>query len=425
LRHEGLEPIDRLIGWCRRHGLWAVLDLHGAPGGQTGTNIDDSPRSLPDLFLVSGAHRERTIGLWAQLAERYRDETVVAGYDLLNEPLPHEYGERFGPDLVSLYRDMTAAIRAVDPNHLLIFEGTRWSTDWSIFTEVWDPNSMLQFHKYWSAPDRPSVAAFVKKGDELSLPIYMGEGGENRLAWTQTAFGLFEDLGISWNFWPWKKLETWNSPASVVPPDDWASIVDYAAHRRPRPTAAEAQGILDDLLENVLLDACVYRSEVTRALFHRVPTRLAAESFGFGGEGVSYGVRQAQPLDWFRSDDGVTIRSLSDSDADAIFGPVDAPDGGSGSFEVVIGEGDWLEYSVQSTEPARLVVRIDLGAEGTRRSCLPAVAVDGAGLTMTEDDGRAFWVTPEAVQSGLHALRIVGRCQDTAIRSLRVEPGSA
>jgi aryl-phospho-beta-D-glucosidase BglC (GH1 family) len=81
VRPEGLEPIDRLVGWCRRHGLRVVLDLHAAPGGQTGTNIDDSPRGRPDLFLVGGAYREQTIGLWTQLAERYRDETVVAGYD--------------------------------------------------------------------------------------------------------------------------------------------------------------------------------------------------------------------------------------------------------------------------------------------------------------------------------------------------------
>src|SRR4051794_9437615 len=48
---EGYALIDRLIGWCRRHRLWVLLDLHGAPGGQTGTNIDDSPRNLPELFM--------------------------------------------------------------------------------------------------------------------------------------------------------------------------------------------------------------------------------------------------------------------------------------------------------------------------------------------------------------------------------------
>ena len=48
----GYALIDRLIEWCRTHRLWVLLDLHGAPGGQTGTNIDDSPRNLPELFMV-------------------------------------------------------------------------------------------------------------------------------------------------------------------------------------------------------------------------------------------------------------------------------------------------------------------------------------------------------------------------------------
>ena len=380
---EGLVPIDRLIEWCRQHGLWVILDLHGAPGGQTGTNIDDSPRGLPDLFLVGGTYREQTIALWTQLAARYRDETVIAGYDLLNEPLPHEHAEEHGTELASLYRDLTAAIRSVDPNHLLTYEGTRWSTDWSIFTEVWDPNSMLQFHKYWSTPDRPSIAAFIEKGEALSLPIYMGEGGENDLAWLQTAFGLYEDLRISWNFWPWKKLETWTSPASAIPPDGWAGIVDYASGRGVRPSAIEAQRVFDDLLERVRLDACESRPEVTRALFRRVPVTLAAESFGFKGEGASYHTGQAQPLDWFRGDDDVTIRSVDGSDADAVFGPADAPDVGHGSFEVVIVEGDWVEYRVEVAATARLVVEIELGAGDMRRPCLPVVEVDGDALTVT------------------------------------------
>jgi aryl-phospho-beta-D-glucosidase BglC (GH1 family) len=66
---EGLAPIDRLIGWCRAHGLWVVLDLHGAPGGQTGTNIDDSPNGVPELFTDS-RYREQTIALWEALARR-------------------------------------------------------------------------------------------------------------------------------------------------------------------------------------------------------------------------------------------------------------------------------------------------------------------------------------------------------------------
>lgn len=182
----GLELIDRLIGWCREHGVWVVLDLHGAPGGQTGTNIDDSPNGVPELF-TDARYREQTIALWQVLAFRYRDETVVAGYDLLNEPLPNEYQHTYADELVALYCDLSAAIRDVDANHLMIYEGTHWATNWSVFTEVWDANSMLSFHKYWTPPDRPSIQAFLDVGRELELPIYMGEGGENTIGWFQTS----------------------------------------------------------------------------------------------------------------------------------------------------------------------------------------------------------------------------------------------
>ena len=39
---EGFKLLDRLIGWSRVENLYVILDLHAAPGGQTGTNIDDS-----------------------------------------------------------------------------------------------------------------------------------------------------------------------------------------------------------------------------------------------------------------------------------------------------------------------------------------------------------------------------------------------
>jgi endoglucanase len=199
VRPDGFATIDWLIERCRAHGLWVVLDLHGAPGGQTGTNIDDSPRGLPELFMRRH-YREQTVSLWTEVARRYRDEPVVAAYDLLNEPLPNEYQHMYAGELVALYRELTEAIRAVDPHHLIMYEGTHWASNWDIFADVWDPQSVLQFHRYWSPPDRPGIRTFLDVRERLNLPIYMGEGGENNLDWLQTAFQLYEDEEISWNF---------------------------------------------------------------------------------------------------------------------------------------------------------------------------------------------------------------------------------
>ena len=83
---DGWRHVDDTIAWARKYGLWVVLDLHAAPGGQTGTNIDDS-WGYPWLFESEKAQVD-TVALWKRIAARYRDEPSVLGYDLLNEPIP-------------------------------------------------------------------------------------------------------------------------------------------------------------------------------------------------------------------------------------------------------------------------------------------------------------------------------------------------
>jgi len=41
LEGVGYDCLDRLVQWCRAEGLYVILDRHGAPGGQTGDNVDD------------------------------------------------------------------------------------------------------------------------------------------------------------------------------------------------------------------------------------------------------------------------------------------------------------------------------------------------------------------------------------------------
>src|SRR5467141_5161381 len=69
---EGFRLLDRLLGWCRAENLYVMLDLHAAPGGQTGTNIDDSA-GYPWLYQ-SPQEQEHLIGIWRRLATHYRDE---------------------------------------------------------------------------------------------------------------------------------------------------------------------------------------------------------------------------------------------------------------------------------------------------------------------------------------------------------------
>lgn len=349
----GYELIDRLLRWCREHRLWVLLDLHGAPGGQTGTNIDDSPRGLPELFM-DDRYRRNTLRLWRDLASRYAGDTTVLGYDLLNEPLPNEWQHTYRDDLVRLYRDLTAEIRAVDADHLIVYEGSHWATNWEIFTEVWDGNSLLQFHKYWSAPDRPSIAAFLETRDRLGLPIYMGEGGENTADWLYTAHRLYEAHGIGWNFWPWKKLATPTSPASVRPPDGWDRVVASVSTAAPLLGRAAAGAVLDQLIEAMRLENCDWRPEIVAALTGESPASIPAWGFGFRGPGASYRAG-GRPLDGLRADDTVTLRFdvPADDPGNPFRHPGDRARTDGDGIVVDLEPGEWLEYELGETTDLR------------------------------------------------------------------------
>ncbi|WP_036632061.1 cellulase family glycosylhydrolase [Paenibacillus alginolyticus] len=280
-----LQLIDRCINWCRSYGLYVVLDLHGAPGGQTGANIDDSVNDHPDLF-TDPVQRNLTIALWVMLAERYKHDDIIAGYDLLNEPLPDHFSQ-YWDQLVPLYKDIIAAIRQVDPHHMIIIEGAHWATNFSMITEPLDDNMLLQFHKYWNAPDTESIRNYLDKGAELNVPLYMGEGGENNAEWYVGAFQLFEDHDISWNFWPWKKLDTLNSPCSIRAPKDWDKIQAYVAGGE-HPGKDTARAILWDYLDAIRIENCEYRQDVVNSMLRRAPLRIAAPYYGYKGAGIDH-----------------------------------------------------------------------------------------------------------------------------------------
>ncbi len=269
--------IDACVQWGKRHGVYVMLDMHGAPGGQTGQNIDDCEHDQPELFQNT-AYQDALVAHWTQLALRYRDEEMVVGYDLLNESLPNFFSQ-YNNLLMPLYRRLAAAIRAVDTRHLLVVEGLHWATDFSLFDELHarplDGNMMLQFHKYWSEPDVESIRRFMDCAARLNLPLFEGESGENNLDWYAAAFPMYERHGISWSFWSYKKMGCDNSPVTFAQPEGWERI--QACASGGSILVVEARCIFDALLTSI--QSATRNDAVVRALTKRAPIRLPAEHF--------------------------------------------------------------------------------------------------------------------------------------------------
>jgi endoglucanase len=248
----GWALLDRLVGWCREAGLRVIVDLHAAPGGQTGVNHDDGV-GFPLTFYVP-RYRALTVALWKAIAEHYRDNPTVLGYDLLNEPIsPYSDEAYLNPRLDPLYRDIVAAIRSVDADHVVLLAGGQWSTSFAMFDRPFDGNAVYTYHKFWANPTRDALQSYLNFSKRWNVPILIGETGEMNNQWNARFRELHERFGIGWVFWPYKSFDTETAVVSIAKPAGWDLIARVGSSdtidRATLPPRAEALKILNDYLE--------------------------------------------------------------------------------------------------------------------------------------------------------------------------------
>ena len=273
LEGEGYRLLDEVVAWCKQENLYVILDMHAAPGGQTGDNIDDS-WGYPFLF-ESPESQDLTVDIWRKLAARYRSEPAVIGYDLLNEPIAHYFdGTKLNPKLEPLYRRVVAAIRQVDRNHVIFLGGAQWDTNFKVFGRPFDAKLVYTFHKYWMDVNQGAIQEYLDFRDKHNVPIWMGESGENTDQWISSFRSLLEKNNIGWCFWPYKKLDATSCPASIDLPSDWGAIVDFAEGprltfedvRKHRPPREKVQKALGDYLERIKFANCRINNGYLKAL---------------------------------------------------------------------------------------------------------------------------------------------------------------
>jgi len=229
LREDGFRLLDQAIERCAKHGIYTIIDLHAAPGFQNQHWHSDNPTHWA-FFWMHKHFQDRAIYLWQALAQRYRDNPWVAGYNPLNEP-----GDAEGSTIGPFYERLHNAIREIDPDHIIFFDGNRYSLDFSIFTEIW-PNSVYTVHDY-------ALAGFVDGGDypgisrgeyvdravleetfvartkfmrESGTPIWVGEFGpvytgneaadEMRHQVLVDQLDIYRRYGASWAIWTYKDV---------------------------------------------------------------------------------------------------------------------------------------------------------------------------------------------------------------------------
>ncbi|HWG84282.1 MAG TPA: cellulase family glycosylhydrolase, partial [Deinococcales bacterium] len=241
-REEGWRRIDEAVEWCGRHGAYAILDLHAAPGWQS-TDWHSDNASRVALLWEHPHFQDRTVRLWEAIAERFRGNPTVAAYDLLNEPLSSNRRGRLDThDLTldwgrinALYRRLVAAVRAVDPDHVIVLEGDYFAGRFAGFDEPPAANLVYSNHPYTPAGFGPgaypgefagvhwdrehqrrwwSERQGVRFAAQHRVPLWAGEFGSvyngpaaevpDRLRALDDQIAVFEETGTHWTTWTLK-----------------------------------------------------------------------------------------------------------------------------------------------------------------------------------------------------------------------------
>lgn len=260
-RNSGFKYFDRLIDWCREEQLYVLLDMHCAPGGQTGDNIDDS-YGYPYL-LKSKSSQDLMTDIWVSIAEKYKNEPVIIGYDIVNEPIAHYFNDELDDlnnQLILLYNRIVKEVRAVDQQHIIFLSGSNWGGNFDVFKELIDGNVVYEFHKYWFDVNQEAIQQFLDFRDQRNVPIYIGETGENTDEWVDEFRILLDNHDVGWCFWPYKKMNNLRGIMNFNEPVNYYLITDYAKSdrssyakiRENRPDIIKVQKALNTFLENSL-----------------------------------------------------------------------------------------------------------------------------------------------------------------------------
>jgi endoglucanase len=364
---EGFARTDLLLQWCTENGMYLILDMHAAPGGQgRDTNISDYDPTKPSLW-ESAANRQKMVALWARLADRYKNNTWIGAYDLINEPNWSFTGtnvngcdENSNAPLRALMVDITNAIRQVDTNHMIIIEGNCWGNNYNGIFPLWDENIAVSFHKYWNNNTQGSIQGMLNYRTQHNVPIWLGESGENSNVWFRDAIKLMETNNIGWAWWPMKKIESVASLTNVTSTPAYQQLLNYWTNGGTAPSQASATATLMQMAENYKFANVTKKIDVVDAMFrqvqtdetipyvnHPLPGKVYASEYDLGTNGFAYsdndvatyhsdgGSYQAWNQGWAGRNDGVDIQTGTDATTNG--------------FQVgFIQPNEWLLYTLQS-----------------------------------------------------------------------------
>lgn len=230
IKQQGLKHFDRLISWCREYKIYVILDMHAAPGAQNTDWHSDSQSKA--LFWERRQYQKQSLSFWTFIASRYKDESIIAGYDVINEPVIKNVS-----CLKKFYKEAIKTIRKIDKKHIIFLEGNLWAQDIDFLNKSDNENIVYSIHFYqplnftfnfqpnlvypgkingqhWSKKKIHSyLKPYYEKAKKWKTAIYVGEFGINyrcgcygELEYLRDVLTVFKEFNFHWSYWTYKAV---------------------------------------------------------------------------------------------------------------------------------------------------------------------------------------------------------------------------
>ena len=259
---EAIAALDQLLEMAAAADMFAVITFRTGPGRSEFAIIGDG--GWPDESYIINtvwtdeSAREAWAEMWRFAAERYRDNPIVIGYDLMCEPNSNAFldiwdAETFysqyagtGYDWNVWYPNLVSAIREVDDSTPILVGGNNYSSaEWiSYLQPVDDPRVVYTIHQYspheythQESPDptrsypgnfdvnydgnpenfdhvwlESLLSSAVDFSAKYNVPLAVNEYGAERWVastadYVRDEMNLFEQYG--WNYAAWQWQPAW------------------------------------------------------------------------------------------------------------------------------------------------------------------------------------------------------------------------
>lgn len=434
---ETFKMLDDVLLWCEKYKVYAIIDIHAATSGQSCLPCDDGVDNAPHFFIDEES-MDRMYILMEEFAKRYKDSWIVGGYDCINEPLsvsPRMF--ELMPKLREFYSEMIRRFRKFDKNHMMLLNGTQFSSRVDVFDRDYDPechNWGIAIHAYsMVSPEIGSVSEALGKCKEWNVPLWMGETGTDlEYNWHTTMYELLAEHHVGFNIWSFKLCGRNTGACGKLffeAPKEWKLIADYAVHGGAKPSFEHAQRIFDEYIENAKFENCrensVYEPYFMREGSFDIPA--------IGYNDLPSDSRKSKallpsPIEYRRSD---CFGIIYEKGFNVPVSMPGAPSEGHlrDHMQLCLSAGEYASYSVH--EPGEYTVAVSYCAEKPFKLCLSTedgIAFEGAVPAAAEklpEPGARHPVFPNEAAANTLTEFSLGKLKGEHCLRLEVTEGSA